>query len=56
MVETVEWAEYIEFLWEEIVRNQERMDIVVYTDCKSLETAMKSAGSVKNKMFRIDLA
>ena len=31
------------------------MDIVVYTNCKSLEAALKSAGCVKNRMLMIDL-
>ena len=30
--------------------------IKVYTDCKSLETALKTEGSIKNRMLRIDLA
>ena len=49
------WAEYIKFLWEEIVGRQESLDIVVYTDCKSLETALKYA-SMNNRKLRIDLA
>ena len=28
----------------------------MYTDCKSLETALKTEGSIKNRMSRIDLA
>ena len=34
VVEAVEWAEHIKFLWKEIVRRQESLDIVVYTDYK----------------------
>ena len=51
MVEAMEWAEYIKFQWKKIVGKQESLDIVVYTDCKSLEMALKFAGSVKNRML-----
>ena len=46
----------MKFLSEETVRNQEGMDIVDYTDCKSLEAALKLARSEKNIMLQIDLA
>ena len=52
----VEWAEYIKFLWEEILGEEGIANIIVYTDSKSLETALKTAGSIKNRMLRIDLA
>ena len=32
------------------------MNIVAYIVCKSLETALKSAGSVENRKLRTDLA
>ena len=56
VVEVVEWAEYIKFLWEEILGEEGIANIIVYTDSKSLETALKTAGSIKNRMLRIDLA
>ena len=56
MVEAVEWAEYIKFLWEEIVGEEGIATIIVYTESKSLETALKTAGSIKNCMLKIDLA
>ena len=49
------WVEYIKFLWEEIV-GEEGTANIVYTDSKSLETSLKTAGSIKNRMLRIDLA
>ena len=50
IAEVIEWAEYMIFLWKEIVRNKENMDIVVYTDFKSWEVALKYARSVKNRI------
>ena len=55
IVEAIEWAEYIKLLWEEYDWKEESMDIVVHIDCKSLEAALKSAGSIKSKILRIDL-
>ena len=49
-------VKYIKLLWEEIVRRWESIYIVGYTDCNSLETILKSAGHVKNRMLRINLA
>ena len=54
-IEAVEWDEYIKFLWMEIIDGG-KCPIKVYTDCKSLETALKTEGSIKNRMLRIDLA
>ena len=51
LVEALEWAEYIKFLLEEIVERRESVDLVIYTACKSLKTALKLAGSVKNGML-----
>ena len=55
-VMAVEWAEYIKCLWEEIQGGRERLSIMVKTDCKSLEEAIKSVNGVKNRMLRIELA
>ena len=51
MVEAVEWAEYVRFLWKEIISGEEDYPIRVYTDCKPLEAALKSAG----RILRIEL-
>ena len=56
MVEAVEWAEYIKFLWEEIMGEEGIANIIIYTDSKTLEMALKTARSIKNHMMRIDLA
>jgi len=56
IVEGVEWAEYVKKLWEEIHGEDERLKIVVKTDCKSLQEAINSVNGVKNRMLRIELA
>ena len=56
IVKAVEWAEYIKFLREEIVGRRNSMEIVVCTDCKSVEAALKSAGGMENRMQRSELA
>ena len=55
MIEAVELAEYIKFLWMEIIDGGKCL-IKVFTDCKSLEMALKTEGSINNRMLRIDLA
>ena len=50
IVKAAEWAEYIKFLREEIVGRRNSMEIVVCTDCKSVEAALKSAGGMENRM------
>ena len=44
----MELAEYIKFLWEEIIDNK-NCNIKVFTDCKSLEEVLKMVGSTKNR-------
>lgn len=58
MVEGIEWAEYLRYLWEEIHGidpEEERMQIVAKTDCRSLKENVRSETGVKNRMLRIDL-
>ena len=55
MIEALEWAEYIKFLWMETIKVGKCL-IRVYTNCKPLEMVLKTEGSIKNRMLRIDLA
>ena len=52
MIEAVEWAEYIKFLWMEIIDGG-MCPIKVYTDYKPLEIALKTEGSIKNHAEKI---
>ena len=58
VAEAVEWGEYIKHLWEELNNTEceNEVKIVIKTDCKSLEEALKSANGVKSRMVRIELA
>lgn len=58
VIEGTEWAEYLKYLWEEIngVKTEDdRIRIVVKTDCRSLKENIRSETGVKNRMLRIDL-
>ena len=56
VMEAIEWAKYVRYLWEEIVDDSRTCRIMVFTDCNSLGEVLKTVTNTKNRMFRITLA